>query len=485
MTHDNGKNPGSTDEGWTMPVDPSGPGLGRRTVVKGAAWSIPVIAAAIATPLAAASVTPTITLAFEGPYVVPRCGVLSGAVVTATNADGSIPAGQPVTITLPAGYAWTDNGGSEPRISPTGLDGRIILDDITVSTANGTLGASTDGAVTAAGQVTVTSAPVVTVRQAFGTAGTQHYVAGGFPGDSTSLDMGTNPAVAIGYGAIRTDSGDLYLQNGTMIASGVVDYDSFTFNNTPYVRWINADGSVQQYNVSTGVIGSGGATIPGATSIKVGESPASGVALGAVLTGSGALYLQDGTQLDSDVVDYVAFVYNNTAYIRWVRSDGTVRQYSGATGTIGSGGATIPGAVSLEIGPNPTNSIGFGAVRASNGDLFLQDGTQIASGTVDYEAFTWNNTPYVRYILGDGSVRQYNVSTGVTGSGGNTIPGATSLQIRPNPSTPSAFGAVHTQTGDLFLQNGVKLGSNVVDYEAFTFNDTPYVRWIERTEPQC
>jgi hypothetical protein len=34
------------------------PGLSRRTVVKGAAWSVPVIAAAVATPLAAASTDP-------------------------------------------------------------------------------------------------------------------------------------------------------------------------------------------------------------------------------------------------------------------------------------------------------------------------------------------------------------------------------------------------------------------------------------------
>ncbi|WP_251050731.1 MULTISPECIES: hypothetical protein [unclassified Microbacterium] len=37
--------------------------VSRRTVVLGAAWSVPVIAAAIATPLAAASTTPRIPIA--------------------------------------------------------------------------------------------------------------------------------------------------------------------------------------------------------------------------------------------------------------------------------------------------------------------------------------------------------------------------------------------------------------------------------------
>jgi hypothetical protein len=34
------------------------PGISRRTIVKGAAWSVPVVAVAVATPLAAASTTP-------------------------------------------------------------------------------------------------------------------------------------------------------------------------------------------------------------------------------------------------------------------------------------------------------------------------------------------------------------------------------------------------------------------------------------------
>ncbi len=42
--------PATSDEGWVMPIDPAKPGLGRRTILMGAAWSVPVIAAAIATP---------------------------------------------------------------------------------------------------------------------------------------------------------------------------------------------------------------------------------------------------------------------------------------------------------------------------------------------------------------------------------------------------------------------------------------------------
>ena len=46
-------------------------GFTRRTVVKGAAWSVPVIAAAVATPLAAASTVDVGAFALDG-----SCGVL-------------------------------------------------------------------------------------------------------------------------------------------------------------------------------------------------------------------------------------------------------------------------------------------------------------------------------------------------------------------------------------------------------------------------
>ncbi|MWV48098.1 hypothetical protein GRS96_02265 [Rathayibacter sp. VKM Ac-2803] len=54
------KNPTTRDipisEGWSIPNEN---GVGRRTLVKGAAWSVPVVAVAVAAPMAAASNTPT------------------------------------------------------------------------------------------------------------------------------------------------------------------------------------------------------------------------------------------------------------------------------------------------------------------------------------------------------------------------------------------------------------------------------------------
>ena len=73
-------------------------GLSRRTVVKGAAWSVPVIAAAVATPLAAASGTVDVgAFALNG-----TCGVLGvlgpGFTITA-GPTTPLPVGTTITIT--------------------------------------------------------------------------------------------------------------------------------------------------------------------------------------------------------------------------------------------------------------------------------------------------------------------------------------------------------------------------------------------------
>lgn len=72
-------------------------GLSRRTVVKGAAWSVPVIAAAVATPLAAASLADVGAFALAG-----TCGTLGllgpGFTLTA-DATTPLPVGTTVTVT--------------------------------------------------------------------------------------------------------------------------------------------------------------------------------------------------------------------------------------------------------------------------------------------------------------------------------------------------------------------------------------------------
>ncbi|WP_435743082.1 hypothetical protein [Microbacterium sp. PMB16] len=72
-------------------------GFSRRTVVKGAAWSVPVIAAAVATPLAAASTVDVGAFSVDG-----TCGVLGllgpGFLITA-GPTTPLPVGTTINIT--------------------------------------------------------------------------------------------------------------------------------------------------------------------------------------------------------------------------------------------------------------------------------------------------------------------------------------------------------------------------------------------------
>lgn len=102
----------STPTSSRQGAEPQGRGVPRRTVVVGAAWAIPVVAVAVATPLAAASTTePTLQFAMAA-YTVSGCGTLDNVVVTATtNGTTPPPAGTAVSIALPAGYTFVDTQG--------------------------------------------------------------------------------------------------------------------------------------------------------------------------------------------------------------------------------------------------------------------------------------------------------------------------------------------------------------------------------------
>jgi len=118
---------------------PSGPS--RRTVIKGAAWSVPVVAAAVATPLAAASTTPPeATFWATGATVSVVSGNVTNFTVEGSDANGDLallPAGSSVTIIPDAGVTLA-------LVSATGI----------VATAN------PDGSITAI----ITGADVTNVR---------------------------------------------------------------------------------------------------------------------------------------------------------------------------------------------------------------------------------------------------------------------------------------------------------------------------------
>ncbi|MDF2048267.1 hypothetical protein P2P98_19045, partial [Microbacterium sp. Kw_RZR3] len=123
-------------------------GLPRRTVLTGAAWTIPVIAAATIAPTASAS--GTLQLAFDkSTYNGTACSTIAGAYVTATT-NGVPASGKSITVSLSNNYTFS--GGSTTATGYSGTNGRYALPDINVPAAggNGTSSANSGSTTTTA-----------------------------------------------------------------------------------------------------------------------------------------------------------------------------------------------------------------------------------------------------------------------------------------------------------------------------------------------
>lgn len=109
----------------------------RRTVLKGAAWSVPVVAAAVMAPLAAASTIDPVQCAADGAFT--KAGKLS-TTITAGNAPTNIGTGQNgelqhssvfgdvFDITVAATFLYSGSGPLELGGLELGLNGTTSLD---------------------------------------------------------------------------------------------------------------------------------------------------------------------------------------------------------------------------------------------------------------------------------------------------------------------------------------------------------------------
>lgn len=110
-------------------------GLSRRTVVKGAAWSVPVIAAAVATPLASASVLNSdLVASFAGPITLgltlPVVGNVASintvnTLTVTNNGTTASPAGATVTVAYDSSLLTLNITGA--GISVLGSDGNFTV----------------------------------------------------------------------------------------------------------------------------------------------------------------------------------------------------------------------------------------------------------------------------------------------------------------------------------------------------------------------
>lgn len=130
-------------------------GVPRRTVVKGVAWSIPVIAAATAVPLASASTTGE-TISGTPPVPSATCAPVGNFTVNVTT-DGAPAVGVAVTVTLPTGFTWSD-GTSAPRQFTTDSSGNATVTGVVGPARPGTYAVT--ASVVSGGTTVSTSIPV-------------------------------------------------------------------------------------------------------------------------------------------------------------------------------------------------------------------------------------------------------------------------------------------------------------------------------------
>lgn len=112
-------------------------GLKRRTIIASAAWTIPVVSLAVASPAMAASDTKNPSVRFgRTSYDADPCQPLTGMTVQAFD-DTNVPAkaGSVVTVNLPEGYTFSD--GSNSKSLTTDANGSANVPAITVTAPDG------------------------------------------------------------------------------------------------------------------------------------------------------------------------------------------------------------------------------------------------------------------------------------------------------------------------------------------------------------
>lgn len=156
-------------------------GPSRRSLIAGAAWAVPAIALATATPALAAT-APTITLSFDrSSYSGTACSSVVNISV-AVHRGGDPVVGVSVTVSLSGGYTFSD--GSVTATLVTDTAGTCAVPSVTVPTQGGTatLTASSAGATSAS--AAIFESPVLNGTPGYFDAQTTYLSTTGIPNNS-------------------------------------------------------------------------------------------------------------------------------------------------------------------------------------------------------------------------------------------------------------------------------------------------------------
>ncbi|PPH13364.1 hypothetical protein C5C71_02095 [Rathayibacter sp. AY1C1] len=275
-------------------IDSTRGGPARRTIMTGAAWSVPVVAAAVATPAAAASTG--LTLAFDAPaYSFPACTTRTVSVLATTN--GAPAVGDTVTITLPAGLT---SGGAQTVRATTGADGRV---SIPVTAGNVAQNGITLSAVSGAAGATATASTTATTGTAV------RYVTDG--GRTTTESNGNVPSGAktVGPRYYLTESGELY-HGGGRIARGVTSVQGFRDEQNRDVADFVVDGVFYRFVTGEAAPKAIGSGVPAGSTV---HAPAFYVTPNGELRRAGGALVTTGVtsadsfrdQSNNDVIDVI------------------------------------------------------------------------------------------------------------------------------------------------------------------------------------
>ncbi|MDQ1075300.1 MULTISPECIES: hypothetical protein [Microbacterium] len=376
------------------PADPSPllpPDVDRRSVLAGAAWTIPAIAAATLAPMASASTTTTLTFD-QTSYSGTVCTDIVGASVTVT-VDGVAGPGKSVTATTSTGYHFANGSSTFTGVSDAA--GRVTLPRIRVQ-AGGTTGTLTATAPDATAAATLTS-PTSTATQGLHR---RTWIDTGAASSSGSTDA-TVPTGSRAVGTLVTLDPSGVLRRGTStIASGVTSaFAELEKSNYLSVTWVDASGLHRRMWTDVG------AAYP-AASVDV-TVPAYSVVVGTLITiDSGGTLRKDVTTIATGVSSAFAELdKNNALTLTWTDATGMHRRLW--TGTGPSPASNVDASV-------PAGSIAVGTLLTLGPDAVLRRvTTSVATGVTSvFAELDSGNYTSVTWVDGTGMHRRMWTDTG-------------------------------------------------------------------------
>ncbi|MFJ4158727.1 hypothetical protein [Microbacterium testaceum] len=331
----------------------------RRTVIAGAAWSVPAIAVAAATPAYAASGTAlTIT---RVPGETLSCHATTGPLVAHLQSSNAV--GQVVQFSLPSGWRWANGSGS--YVTDSSGNATVPAGDIVAGVRVGSISATNSGVTTAADVQVAGTGTLATGSNSVA-----------FPSNANSqiLRVNTNLSGAV----VTKTTGDIWswFDNGTSNDEAWTQIGTGASTNAQAATYVWAPNTKAALWVKSGALQLGTSAV---TFSSGGNSDFSRVAscgpLAMALKTNGDVWgWQEGgswTQLDTGVtddLDQIAPVHDSTAgnTFYWVKN-GVVTSSSGSV-AIGSGENTSVVRLT-QSWTNGGGQTGLSAVRA-NGDVW-------------------------------------------------------------------------------------------------------------------